>query len=1036
MRREDKATMPESTSAGDPFGTSEIRRRVLAAWADAPARFREDANAEEDFALSGYRDRVVVELAQNAADAARRGNKPGRLRLSLQGRRFTAANTGAPLTPEGVESLSTLRASPKRDAGASTGRFGVGFSAVAAVSDDIVVSSSGSAVRFSQEDARQAVITMIESRSATETLTGLANEVHSRGGHVPALRLPFPCEPREHTGYDTEVAMLLRSEGERERVRGLLQQTGETLLVALTGLTEVVIEIDGQQRLLTRSEDADGADFATTVDGTVTLWRAVRRSGVLADALLADRPREERRHTAWTLTWATPVNEAGSVAPMPPDVEPVVYAPTPSDTALDLPAVLIGTFPLGADRRKIQPGPATDFLIAQAADAYCELLTRFEGQSVLDLVPSASLSSGSFEAALRQQLSPAIIETSCLVTHDGRRVAPSDAAILDLGTGEGAAPLADMLAPIVSGLLPGSWTPRFPALRTLGVRRLGLADVADILSGRQNSPVWWRQLYAAIRASTGHGSDLGELGALPVPLADGRLVQGARTALLPPPEWDGTKQHGHLNPDALAPLGLRVIHPDAADPLLERLGAAPVTAASALTDPRTEAAVRGSLESDDPQAISDAVLMLVEASGITTADVSWLSELVLRDDEDDFSAAAELVIPGAPIQGLLYDDAPLGTVHESVVERYGTEPLRAVGALWAFTVVRAENVEIGHDLDATFDGLIDGLDAWGKEVLHRLGDPAVPPMIAELVCVADLDLVADDRWPDALAMLEDSAVRAAVTAPCRVLTATGETIDVPSYSAWWLRMNARVSGELMSSFRTADADPALHSLYEEIPSSVDPALARAIGVRRNLQQILAEPGGPEDVLGRLGDPEKPVERDALRTVWRELARLDADLVTPPDQARAVRGDQIVVAQASDILILDQPELLPLVAGEPLIIVPASLAADLADVLDVALASEEVERRVTSTGSLREVPPWVREFLVSAASAYWHHSPLTVNDVEAEWSTAGGDLHASTDDGLARALCWTAGQWERRHLVAAALREPAKAAQLLAESEMD
>ena len=60
-------------SQPDPFGTAELRRRVLDAWTASPARFREDANAEEDYALGGYRDRVVVELAQNAADAAARG---------------------------------------------------------------------------------------------------------------------------------------------------------------------------------------------------------------------------------------------------------------------------------------------------------------------------------------------------------------------------------------------------------------------------------------------------------------------------------------------------------------------------------------------------------------------------------------------------------------------------------------------------------------------------------------------------------------------------------------------------------------------------------------------------------------------------------------------------------------------------------------------------------------------------------------------------------------------------------------------------
>ena len=129
--------MPDELN--DPFATAALRGRVLDAWAASPARFREDANAEEDYALGGYRDRVVVELAQNAADAAARAGVPGRLRLTLRDGTLVAANTGAPLDAAGVEALSTLRASSKRDhaglgdAGdvGTVGRFGVGFAAVA-----------------------------------------------------------------------------------------------------------------------------------------------------------------------------------------------------------------------------------------------------------------------------------------------------------------------------------------------------------------------------------------------------------------------------------------------------------------------------------------------------------------------------------------------------------------------------------------------------------------------------------------------------------------------------------------------------------------------------------------------------------------------------------------------------------------------------------------------------------------------------------------------------------------------------------------
>ena len=100
----------------DVFGTTGIRERVLAGWTAAPVRFREDANAEEELALGGYVDRLVIELAQNAADAAARSGQPGRVLYEFRGNTLVVANTGAALDAEGVQSLATLRASAKRDA--------------------------------------------------------------------------------------------------------------------------------------------------------------------------------------------------------------------------------------------------------------------------------------------------------------------------------------------------------------------------------------------------------------------------------------------------------------------------------------------------------------------------------------------------------------------------------------------------------------------------------------------------------------------------------------------------------------------------------------------------------------------------------------------------------------------------------------------------------------------------------------------------------------------------------------------------------
>ncbi|WP_328698680.1 sacsin N-terminal ATP-binding-like domain-containing protein, partial [Cellulomonas citrea] len=147
--------------SADPFGTADLRAAVLGTWRSSPARLREDANTEEDHARGYYRDRVLVDLAQNASDAAVRAGVPGRLLVRLEvdddGLLLTVANTGAPLDAAGVAALASMRASAKRDETGLVGRFGVGFAAVRAVADEIEVRSATGSVGFTLAGTRAAL---------------------------------------------------------------------------------------------------------------------------------------------------------------------------------------------------------------------------------------------------------------------------------------------------------------------------------------------------------------------------------------------------------------------------------------------------------------------------------------------------------------------------------------------------------------------------------------------------------------------------------------------------------------------------------------------------------------------------------------------------------------------------------------------------------------------------------------------------------------------------------------------------------------
>ncbi len=118
------------------------------------------------------------ELAQNAADAAAREGVEGSLWVDVDGRTMTVANTGRPLDEPGVHALTALRASNKVDADEGvTGRFGVGFSAVLSVSDEVELRSSTGSIRFSASHT----LREIESRELPVPETG-----------VPVLRLVWP----------------------------------------------------------------------------------------------------------------------------------------------------------------------------------------------------------------------------------------------------------------------------------------------------------------------------------------------------------------------------------------------------------------------------------------------------------------------------------------------------------------------------------------------------------------------------------------------------------------------------------------------------------------------------------------------------------------------------------------------------------------------------------------------------------------------------------------------------------------------------
>jgi hypothetical protein len=151
---------------------------------------------------------------------------------------------------------------------------------------------------------------------------------------------------------------------------------------------------------------------------------------------------------------------------------------------------------------------------------------------------------------------------------------------------------------------------------------------------------------------------------------------------------------------------------------------------------------------------------------------------------------------------------------------------------------------------------------------------------------------------------------------------------------------------------------------------------------------------------------------------------------PPARVRVVRDGAVVVVDAADAVVVDQPDLLPLLGNLGVLATSLDDVAQVADALDLRLASELGDFAVVSEGAPRD------DYVV--------HETLLVADVEGRptrvrWRYTGDALHVDASTlayGLGRGRAWCSGDWRSRHLLTELFSNPDEAGLLAAEADLD
>jgi hypothetical protein len=130
------------------------------------------------------------------------------------------------------------------------------------------------------------------------------------------------------------------------------------------------------------------------------------------------------------------------------------------------------------------------------------------------------------------------------------------------------------------------------------------------------------------------------------------------------------------------------------------------------------------------------------------------------------------------------------------------------------------------------------------------------------------------------------------------------------------------------------------------------------------------------------------------------------------------------------VIVDAPDLLPLIGERAHLPVTVETAADLARQLDVPLASEIAEFAVVSNG-IKLDDAWLHdELLVRDVAGAERHVP---------WRYVNGVLHVDRNHvavGLGRGRAWRDGDWSERHRRTEALLDPSRGTIRADEDDLD
>lgn len=397
--------------------------------------FRGELSTAKDYA-----GREILELVQNAADAAAEVGGRGKVRIEVNRHGLCVANTGQPFRPGGVRSLMTSHTSDKPGRRATLiGAKGLGFRALLNWSSEPFITSGALEIGFSRSFAEKHVEELAEERVSIKRLLELSDQ-----RPVPVLAFPAvgssvediggPAEREliararalRGLGFDTVVVAAFSSPKAQSRALSQIKEFEPNFLLFVESLDEITLAAEEEEEIRwIKKPSSDGKFIIEIHRGEVVAqerWICHRRKG----NIVAGSSRKNYELAIGLRTDA--VNTPGKL-----------HSYFPTDIPLPFPALFHATLELDSHRKTLNADSDVNSEVLSALSVFYADFLQLLVESGGALNPISFLTRATYFPGPLQSFEETTYRTAAqrplIPTMQGRRVPAIDTQLGPKGYG-------------------------------------------------------------------------------------------------------------------------------------------------------------------------------------------------------------------------------------------------------------------------------------------------------------------------------------------------------------------------------------------------------------------------------------------------------------------------------------------------------------------------------------------------------------------------------------------------------------------------